>query len=85
MKELYFKADLNGLINELTKYHEINKVKQLILNLDTIHHLYHQNKSKREREILVKLLQYEKLLAPIISRLLFSLNSTFLILTFKYS
>lgn len=36
MQELYFQADLKGLISELSKYQEEDKVKQFILDLDTI-------------------------------------------------
>lgn len=54
MKKLFFNLDLEGLINELAKYNNINKVKQFILNLDTIHYLYNE-KGQYERETLVKL------------------------------
>lgn len=36
MQELYFQADLKGLISELSKYQEEEKVKQFIIDLDTI-------------------------------------------------
>lgn len=54
MKKLYFNMDLEGLINELSKYQDINKVKQFILNLDTIDALYDE-KGQYERETLSKL------------------------------
>ena len=36
MQKLYFNINLEGLINELAKYNNVNKVKQFILNIDTI-------------------------------------------------
>ena len=32
----YFKSDLYGLVNELSKYQDMNRVKQFILDMDTI-------------------------------------------------
>lgn len=54
MQKLFFSLNLEGLIDELAKYNDINKVKQFILNLDTIHALYN-TEGQHERETLTNL------------------------------
>ena len=68
MQDLYFKLDLDGLINELGKYCEINEVKQFILNLDLINRISRQNTNDDLRHTISDL--YNK-------------NSTFLYKTFQ--
>lgn len=44
MLDLYFHGNLKGLVEELSKYQSEDKVKQFILDLDTINNTYIQNK-----------------------------------------
>jgi len=50
MNKYYFDADLLGLINELSKYSDIYKVVEFIVNLDLIHYLK-SNKEKNQEEL----------------------------------
>lgn len=55
MQELYFQADLKGLISELSKYQEEEKVKQFILDLDTLLNILRDEKIPNEEMMMTKL------------------------------
>lgn len=55
MQELYFQADLKGLISELSKYQEEDKVKQFILDLDTLLNITRGVEIPNEDMIMAKL------------------------------